>query len=323
VWFSGEAADGCAVGVRRGILHPMSFLFRHWRGELSLAVAFWINLVALRFALVGVDHLWGPPVTEDIAAVLPWAMAYVAVSVLIVFPWQVVGVLRATDRILGELGSSAIVLVTQIGIVISLLVTAVSAFAVFQPLMARAPEGPDWFALRAEREARYDVSVDPGGAAVRITGEFELGLTRRLRTVLRDTPGAREIILESPGGYVGQGRAVARLIEERGLATRVETSCESACVIAFLSGTHRTLMRGARLGFHPYRMEGLGAHPSIDAREEFAADSRGFAAKGVDPAFLERVAAVPDGEIWFPSTDELIAAGVVDSVVDGVGGTQP
>ena len=290
----------------------MPYVLRHWKGDLSLATAFWINLVAVRFAFVGIDQLFSPPVTADIERVLPLAVGYVALSVFIVFPWQVIGVLRATDRMLNEIGSRAIILFAQIGIVVSLLVTAVSAFGIFHPLIAVEPEGPDWFAIQAERESRYDIAVDSRTQRIRITGDFEIGMTRRLRLFLADTPGAREIVLESHGGYVGQGRAVAKVIDERGLETRVETFCESACVIAFLAGTHRTLVEGAKLGFHPYRYDGLAAHPTVDPKSEFEADNRRFAENGVDLAFLARVAAVPEGEIWYPSVDDLIAAGVVD-----------
>lgn len=292
----------------------MPYLMRHWRGDLSLATAFWINLVALRFGLVGIDQLFSPPVTEDIEHILPFAVGYVLLSLCIVFPWQVIGVLRATDKLLHEFGSRALILFAQIGIVVALFVTAVSAFGIFHPLIAVEPEGPDWFALQAERESRYDIHVSPETHRIHITGDFEIGMTRRLRLFVADTPGATEIVLESNGGYVGQGRAVARVIEERGLATRVETYCESACVIAFIAGVHRTLAPGAKLGFHPYRFEGLAAHPTVDARTEFEVDTKRFADSGVDPAFLVRVAAVPEGEIWYPSANELIAAGVVDTV---------
>lgn len=95
------------------------------------------------------------------------------------------------------------------------------------------------------------------------------------------------------------------------LATRARGDCASACTLVFIAGHSRALEPGARLGFHGYNMRspmpGL-----IDPAEEMARDSAVFHAAGVDKGFMACVMAVSHREMWFPSRQRLIAAGVID-----------
>jgi len=294
----------------------MTYLRRHWRGELSLALSFWVNLVLVRAVLLAVDQLFQPPVTEKIATVLSLAVAYFAVSLIIVYPWQVVGVLRATDRRLGQLGSSAVIFGAQVGIVVSLLPTGISAFTTFQPLLVDEPETPAWILRERERASKYDVSVIEDGRTVRIAGEFELGLRRRLEAVLDTNPGIETVVLDSDGGYVTQGRAVAKLIEARRLDTTVHGTCKSACAIAFTGGAIRRISRAGRLGFHQYRYAARTAHPNVDIEAEHRLDRNYFESRGISPEFAGRAFDAVHASIWYPDIDTLLAAGMVHEVIE-------
>ena len=294
----------------------MNYIRRHWRGELPLGQAFWINLVLIRALLTCGDLLFQPPITKDIGPLLPVAAIYSAISILIVLPWQVVGVIRSTDRMLGELGSSALVTGAQIGAVFSFLVVGSSAFATFQPLWREPPpDEPHFLVAERERRAKYALSLLDDGTTVEMSGEFEIGVTRDLRTVLDDHPGATRLALSSDGGYVNQGRAVARLIEERGLDTVVLGTCKSACVIAYMAGRNRLLGPDGAIGFHQYFYEGRVAHPTIDQDAEFRRDLDYFISRGVDPVFLDDALAATHDTIWLPDASALVAAGVVHTIL--------
>jgi len=294
----------------------MTYLLHHWRGELSLALSFWVNLVLVRALLLAVDQLFQPPATERIDTVLPLAVAYFTISLFVVYPWQVIGVLRATDRRLGLLGSSAVVFGAQVGIVVSLLPTGVSAFATFQPLLIDRPETPAWVLRERERAAKYSVSVSEDGRTVSIAGDFELGLRRRLETVLDANPGVKTVVLDSDGGYVTQGRAVAKLIEAKRLDTTVHGTCKSACAIAFMGGVSRRIGRAGRLGFHQYRYAARAAHPNLDIEAEYRLDRDYFESRGIETAFAERAFDAVHASIWYPDKATLIAAGVVHEVIE-------
>ena len=287
---------------------------RHWRGELTLGQAFWINLVLVRAVLFYADGLFRPPAISYVGDHLFAAVAFTAFSTFVVFPWQVVGVIRACDRLSGEPGAAANVLGAQIGVVVGLLATLVSGYAIFQPLTVERPDEPLYITWQRERAEKYVVAVDASGRWLAISGEFELGLTRALRKVIAAAPDAEALVLTSGGGFVNQGRAVATVIAEYGLETYVAGDCLSACTIAFAAGRKRWLTPGARLGFHRYFYAHRTAHPAIDYEEEYRRDHAFFRAQGVSETFLDKMFSADHAAIWYPETDELEAEGVVHGV---------
>ncbi|MEQ8665334.1 MAG: hypothetical protein RIC16_06390 [Rhodospirillales bacterium] len=289
---------------------------RHWRGELSLGQAFWINLALIRAALFYADGLFRPPFISYVGDHLVAAITFSVISTFVIFPWQVVGVIRACDRLAGEPGAGASVIGAQIGIVLGLLTTLISVYAIFQPLTAERPDEPLYITWQRDRADKYEVSVDETGRWLAISGEFELGLTRTLREAIAAAPQARGLVLSSGGGFVNQGRAVARVVEEYGLETFVAGDCLSACTIAFAAGKKRWLTPDARLGFHRYFYAGRTAHPAIDYEEEYRRDHAFFREHGVSEAFLERMFSADHVTIWYPDTAELLAAGVIHGVTE-------
>jgi hypothetical protein len=290
------------------------YILDHWRGAQGIGRAFWINLVALRCLLLAAEQLFQPPFIGHIADALAPALVYYAVSLGVVLPCQVVGVIRATDRMAPQLGSSAQVLLAQIGVVVMLLPTGVTAFQVFQPLMEERPAEPAWVMWERERASKYRIELDRGGLRLKVTGEFELGLAKSLAAALARNPGVKEIVLDSDGGFVNQGRAVARLIEQRGLDTRVVGRCKSACAIAFMGGVRRRIHRLGLIGFHQYRFDARTHHPAFDVAEEQRRDSAYLLTRGVSAPFVARAFTAGHSAIWAPAVDELLAAGVVTEI---------
>lgn len=308
----GRTGEGGALGA--ALRWPLRYAVRHWRGELSLGQAFWINLVAVRAGLTMADDLFKPPFIDHVGDHLGVALAFSIFSTFIVFPWQVVGVLRAGDRLAGQPGAAANVICSQIGIVLAALATLVSPYAIFQPLVAEPPGEPKYLEWERERAGKYVIAVDETGRELAISGELEIGLTRAVRETLAANPGISVVVLDSGGGFVNQGRALARVIGEYGLDTFVGGECTSACTIAFAAGENRWIGEAARIGFHRYRYAGAMAHPTVDSDAEQARDRAFFLSRGVAAEFLDRAFEADYSVVWYPSAAELQAAELVHGV---------
>lgn len=297
----------------------MSYLRRHWRGELPLVQAFWVNIVLLRAAMALLSPLLqgadAPGTAQGAAPLMPAALIFHALDLLVILPWQVVGVVRATDRMLGESGSSGLILGAQIGVAFGILIAGAGAFSTFQPLLSSTPEEPLHITWERERASRYDITLGPDGTRVHITGVLEIGLTKRLRALLEANPQVEAIVLDSEGGFVAQGRAVAATIMDRGLDTYTFARCASACTLAFAGGERRFIGREAQIGFHQYVYSGRNPHPFIDYEAEYERDRAFFESRGVSPAFLDSAFNATHASIWYPDTNQLIRAGVAHGFV--------
>ncbi len=283
------------------------YIEQHWRGNLSLNLSFWVNLVLL-FILFGIlERFLFPPYIENESAVTAAVIAYFIVVKLIVYPWQVVGVLRTCDlRIKSDTGRSWAT-AAQIGLVVSLAVTLLATIETWQSLQVFKRD----LVLKgvSPPEPLYSLDLIEQDTLIHLRGPFQIGITNRVADMIERYPEIRGIILDSEGGQIYEGRGLARLIREHNLQTFSLDRCLSSCTTAFVAGTTRTLGINARLGFHQYKTYSL--IPSIDVAAEQAKDMAIFEQQGVSSDFLEKLFTHPPEEMWWPEIDELINAGVV------------
>jgi len=297
------------------LITPLArYIKGHWRGEHSLGRSFWLNLVVLLSAILATGNLLKPPFIEYVGYHLPLAMSYAVIATLIIFPWQIMGVLRAGDRLATKSGASANVMFSQIGIAVAGLMTVASLYSIFQPLLNGPPEEPLHKVWERERASKYEITVSDDGRALAIVGEFELGLTRAVRGMLSDNPNVTVVMLESGGGFVSQGRALASVIEDKVLDTYVDGTCSSSCTIAFAAGRDRRIGEAAKLGFHRYNYADKTIYQTVDSETEQTRDRAYFSARGFSPAFLDRIFEAGHTDIWYPTTPELIEGGVIHGI---------
>jgi hypothetical protein len=129
-----------------------------------------------------------------------------------------------------------------------------------------------------------------------------------LARALDRAPGVRTVSFDSGGGWVREGRLLAGVISQRGLATNVDVECSSACTLAFLAGRERTLGPGALIGFHQVRLVGQ----SDDARALDVAQTEAmYRSAGLPTDFLDKVMATPPDQMWYPTPAELLTAKVI------------
>jgi hypothetical protein len=288
----------------------MRYIRAHWWGEQSLAWSFFVNLALLRAVIHWLEGFTRPPWIEQPLLLAVASVAYILVFHMIVYAWQVVGVVRASERLLRREGSSIWPTAANIGIVASLAMAAISIVGAAQMLLVEEREvtiAAVWGPARAER---YEIAISPDGRTVYLRGDFELGLTQNLEALLRERGDVETLVLRSDGGYVAEGRGIARLAREYGLHTHVEGTCKSACATAFVGGVRRTLGPVGRLGFHQYWVKPVYAAALVDPSAEQEKDRQLFRQQGVAEAFLERIFDAPHSDVWFPTHAELLAAGV-------------
>jgi hypothetical protein len=156
----------------------------------------------------------------------------------------------------------------------------------------------------------WSITTSETGREIRISGEVRPGLSDALNDVLEATPGVERLELESPGGSVSEGLALADLVDKYSLDTAVKTYCASACTMVFVAGRERLLHSGAKLGFHRCRsLLWFNAWLYDDMHNAELAGY--FRSKGVSKDFADKVISVPNDDAWYPSLDQLFAAGVV------------
>jgi hypothetical protein len=98
---------------------------------------------------------------------------------------------------------------------------------------------------------------------------------------------------------------IGRDIKQKGLTTGVSTECSSACTYSFIAGRERILLPGGQLGFHACQK----AVWYVDCENQKY--SSYLAASGIDESFIRRALNVEPPDIWYPSSEELLAAHVV------------
>jgi len=294
------------------------YILSHWRGEQPLAQSFWINLALLRGAIFTVEGIVRPSFSDDTIADLAATLIYVLVVHIIFGAWQIVGVVHACDRYQTSTGAMGIVWATHAGIAISLIFTLVSVFVAFQSAVLKPDKSLETMSAIWEREraARYELRLSEDSAYISFIGHFELGVTKKLTLLLQQNPQVRGIVLASRGGNIYEGRGIAKLIRSAGLDTYVFETCASACTTAFIAGTRRTLGPEGRLGFHQYGFEADYQIPFIDIGEEQNADRAFYRSQNISTAFLDRVFHAAQSDLWFPTREELLDAGVVHRIAD-------
>ncbi len=290
--------------MRSQLLH---YIKKHWQGRFSLTQAFWLNFVLLFFALGLLERLIFPPFIVDEIAVTTAVLVYFVVVKLVIYPWQVVGVLRCcATRIRLNTGRMRAI-AAQFAVAVSLGVILLSTIETYQSLQIYKHK----LALEAIAPpiAEYTLDLIKQDTLIHLSGPFEIGITNDVSDLLNRHPQVTGIILDSVGGQIYEGRGLARLIRENKLQTISLEQCLSSCTTAFVAGTTRSLGTNARLGFHQYKTYSL--IPSINVDNEQAKDMAIFVNQGVAPEFIDKIFMHPPEGMWWPEIDELVAAGVV------------
>ncbi|PSJ16106.1 hypothetical protein [Nitrosomonas supralitoralis] len=290
----------------------MAYILKHWRGELSLAISFWINVFLINIGM-RIFEVWlteSSPIENPVLA-SQVVITYVFVTLAIVFPWQIIGLWRAANRHAEE---------TKNGI----LPGSVKGLAVLSVLATLGNLSISWSIYKdtyqigfgKDEYGEYRVEVIDDGSLVHLTGGLGFGISKEVGRLVDNNPNIKGIILDSVGGRIYEGRELSKIILINGLDTYSLKGCYSACGSAFISGNKRYLAEGANLAFHQYNSGANSFDPYINIPSEQKKDLHIYERRGISQHFIDRIFATKQDDLWYPTVDEMINAGVIHEVVE-------
>jgi hypothetical protein len=286
-----------------------NYLLRHWRGELPLGRAYWIDTVGLNLLieLATVIFVFGAfqPMLEVTAALIPclWIF-FIALAV-----WQTVGVARSAFRYEEEGGGVALPLLACFSMLMRCVLGVVLFVVSGLPQLSDAikiyrgdPEWPDPV-----------ITVLSSGWEMEYSGTIKRHSASRLEEALRRNPKVILLHLDTIGGRISEAVSMAKVVRAHRLSTYVDQTCASAGVLVFLAGKNRTMRSNAHLGFHSAHSEGTF---------DFAANRTQaslLTSAGATQDFINHALQTPPDSIWYPTLDELQKQGLVLQISDGTG----
>lgn len=250
---------------------------------------------------------------------LPILVAYLALSRLVVFPWQIVGLLRSCEKHFVHHGHTLKIRTIQGLVIVVIMMNAVGVIDSMQWYLSRQNQALEKASI--SKTKNYSLTLQKNSTLIYLDGSFDFGITGDMETILTSNPGIHGIVLSSSGGYVSEGRGIFRLIDQYKLDTFVYEECSSACALAFIAGNNRYMAANARLGFHQYNFELQTAFQPVDILEAQKEDLKLLAKKHISSHFLEQVFKQPSHLIWFPNVEELLDSGVINTLIGAQNGS--
>jgi hypothetical protein len=294
---------------RRECVRSNFFLF-HWQGGFSLARAYWVNNLLILL-------LWAQVTAATVASGLTrefgmrasglWSLGVLLAGVTLSL-WSGIGVWRSAERHASRGGRPLWGRVVMVVLALELLLLVVTGSG-----QASILNQSVMLALGRDTMPAANLAVVNRATEVEISGGLSFGTADRLQAILDATPTIRSVRLESSGGWITEGAKLADLVERHELTTRSSSECDSACLLVFMAGEQRFLGSKANLGFHEASVAGVGGQL---AREGTQTIREALERRGVAAAFISEALSTPASRIWYPTTEELIAAHVITAVLD-------
>jgi len=287
-----------------------AYFIRHWRGELSLPVSYWVNafLVNVLFGVMMPVIPW-----DDFVSQSPkmYAIAIIATRgvLAIITVWQLVGTWRSAANYLRQGQSKLWGNVAKIALILGFLRAVTEFVSVGIPQITEYTK----IATGEDPLGTYQLRVLRDATELELAGGIIFGLTDDIRRTLDAHPTIRVIHLNSQGGRVVEARKLRDLIESRGLTTYTASGCFSACTLAYAAGRERLIAKHANLGFHQYSFPGI---KGAEFQKEYNQDKQYWLARGFTRSFVERAFTTPNKEMWKPTHHELFEAGVITGYPD-------
>jgi hypothetical protein len=290
---------------------PTNYLVKHWRGELSLATTYWINIFligvafSMFFVLLEESDLW---VNNYVLGVQIFTLLlYSSVGIYI---WQFGGGWRCAERHIETTGRDGWARLVQ-GLLVLGLLGAGANFVQNVPSFVEITK----IATGLEEYTDYEVNIIEGGREIEIRGHMAFGIENEVLDLLNKQNDVWLLRLNSKGGRINPARKLRDIIVKRGLATYTSEECSSACIIPFLAGTSRILKEDAKLGFHSYHFPGA-TEEQIQA--EIKIDKENFIHSGVNRDFVHKAFNTKAAEMWYPTLEQLIGNHVITHTDNGL-----
>jgi len=287
-----------------------NYFVRHWRGELSLPVSYWVNGSLLTLLLVAIltairktqlfEELGGEGTGLWILAVLMLSVSFAV--------WQSIGIWRSADEHPSRGGSKGWAIAAKVVVILGFI--RLATFTLQEvPLMVEGFR----LALGNDRTPPSQLRVVNHQTEVELAGGITFGATDALRKILDATPTIRIVQLNNVGGFITEADRLGQLISARGLSTYTPRQCVSACLLAFMGGKERYLGSKGKLGFHQASVAGVGGEVAKEAQQRYR---NVLLERGIPSSFVDRALTAAPSSMWYPTVEELREAHVITSVVN-------
>jgi hypothetical protein len=288
-----------------------NYFLRHWRGELSLPVSYWLNGWLANLVTIGVVTAIAANLNlrdDFVPALSLMSVVSIWLAIGLILGWQVVGTWRAAIKYRAQ-GKTFWGGAAQVLLIIAVIRT------LFEFGQTGIPQIREFYDIMAgdARVGKYTFRVLRDGQELEFAGGISFGAAKEFERFLDAMGGVRLIHLNSTGGRIREAQKMGDLIRSRKLGTYVSNECLSACTIIFLSGQERLVSADASIGFHQPYFPGLTAD---ERRSTIAAEEARLRALGLSAEFAHKANQAPPDAMWFPSTSELIAEKVATRLVD-------
>lgn len=238
-------------------------------------------------------------------------ITYVFIALTIVYPWQIIGLWRSANRHLEETKKGFWARAVKVLVVLGILGTLGN-------LNISWPIYKDLYQIGFGKDeyGDYRVELVDDGLLIHLQGGLGFGISKEVNHLIAKNPNIKGIILDSHGGRIYECRELSKIILINGLDTYTLKGCYSACSMAFISGNKRYLGIGANLAFHQYSSGAKSLDPYVDVPSEQRKDLIIFQRRGISQDFIDRIFRAEQDDLWYPTIDEMLSAGVIHGIVN-------
>lgn len=205
---------------------------------------------------------------------------------------------------------------------------AAGLLAVWMPCLASAADDERMLEVLGA-ELHYQGAQTVAGAKAEAVSDAVA-----IAELVRANPAITTLVLSGPFPLAGDAFDVARMVEDMGLATKVDGECSDACVYIFVAGSKRELPAGAKIGVHRRTLSADHLAESFEAGQAKYGwkDAHAQAAlmydrgqsdmrwavewlmdHGVSLDFALKIFATPREDMWWPKRGELVEGGVISN----------
>jgi hypothetical protein len=276
------------------------YLMAHWRGNLPLAQAYWINgvLTTTVFALVAQGLFSGLGEGDANLTVTSISVLAVTAISLAVSIWAWVGIWRSASK-----SSSGWAALAKASVALGFL----SQIAQINSL---AGWGAEVFQLAIGKDSIGELAeLTITDNELMLYGPLTNGIGKKVAEVLNGHPEVTTLKVNSGGGRLYEAEQISALVSRKGLDVVVSGECSSACTIILLSGKLRALEADAVVGFHRPDFPGMTT-VELDKMADQLGDA--YERLGLPWRFVRRVLQVPPNDMWYPEEEELFKVEVLN-----------
>ncbi len=280
----------------------MGYLRAHWRGDLPLAVSFWINGVALNVAVLLIMLVLQPTFDRlpfDTVLIVAVSLTVVEVAIGV---WQFVGIWRSATKWAERNQRVAWATLAKLAVILGVVRSVAMLVTSAQDLVTVAEMMSDP-ALRD-----YEVEL-VGGATVALRGAITNESVDELLAGLSD-PDIELLTVDSHGGLVLPAIRLGRHIRQHDVQVLADYQCASACVLLLAASREPAMTAGTVVTFHTVDDSGEFINPEFrqSAREVQQEGDDFLREMGVPQWAMSRASRQ---EFWTPTLDQLVEMGIV------------